>query len=65
MYAAGMYFIYLRSIPRYSIFNFGYLIIRTLYLPEEGCEDLWLFFETERDQLAKKGFGNIALKEGM
>jgi len=45
-----------------SVFYFKFLILDiydldTLYLHEQGCEDLWLFFKAKRS-VSKKSWGN-------
>jgi hypothetical protein len=38
---------YLKSVLRYKCFILGTHHPDTLYVREQGCEDHWLFFETE------------------
>jgi hypothetical protein len=46
--------IYLKSLPRYKFLILGTCHLDTVYLREQGCEDLWLFFEAQRGPRAKE-----------
>jgi hypothetical protein len=55
------------KIAQMSILRYTFLILvtyhqATLYLREQGCKDLWLFFEAKRGLRAKK-LGNTALMQ--
>jgi hypothetical protein len=45
---------YLKAVLRYNFFLFWIPIIRTPYIREQGCEDLWLLFEAETGSRAKQ-----------
>ena len=53
--------IYLKSVLRYTFVILDTYHPDTIYLCEQGCEDLWLFCEAKRGSASKKGLGSPGL----
>ena len=53
--------IYLKSVLIYKFYMLDTCRLGTLYYCQQGCEDLWLFFEAKRGPQAK-GFGKQKFK---
>ena len=45
---------YLKLFPRYRFLVLGTYCLDTLYLLVQGCEDLWLFFCSQKGSVSKK-----------
>ena len=46
--------VYMKSVLRYKFLILDTCLRHNPYLGEQGCEDPWLFYETKRNQQAKK-----------
>jgi len=50
---------YLKSVVRYKILILDTYHPDPIYLREQGCEDLWLFFEAEMGPKRKKAWETL------